>query len=553
VSSNTPPNPAAGDPEYLASDSAGGASNASGSGRKLGVLGGAAVGVAAVIGLGGWGAYALLAGGGSQPSEVIPASAVGYLSLDLDPSAAQKIEALQILKKFPGIEKELDIGDRDDLRRWVFEMMQDDGVCENLDYGDDVEPWIGDRVAVAAVPGDEDEVTPLVALQVTDQDAAATGVEALADCSEADEADFGYAFTGDYVLLTESTSLAESSAGEAERAPLADDAKFQEWTDAVGDSGIVTMYASAEAPGYLMGLQNDFMGGTDDVAFESDVAAESELRATTGDLDEQMKEMYKDFDGMAGVVRFEDGAVEMEFAGKGVPTGFPGTGGESESGVTTLPASTGAALSMTLSEGWLTKYLDQMSSMFGAGGLDLEEGLAELERETGLAVPEDVETLLGDSVALAVDADINFEAVSQSQDPSELPAGIKVHGDPDQILPIVDKIKASIGPEADLLVVESDEDSVAFGFDKDYVGTLVGEGELGDEGSFQNVVPNADDATSVFYLNFDAGDGWAAQFADFVGGGDPEVMDNLEPLDAVGMSSWVDDEVQHGLLRLTTD
>ena len=47
-----------------------------------------------------------------------------------------------------------------------------------------------------------------------------------------------------------------------------------------------------------------------------------------------------------------------------------------------------------------------------------------------------------------------------------------------------------------------------------------------------------------------AGDGWAERLAD----GDPEMTSNVVPLDAMGMSGWMGkDDVQHGLVRLTTD
>ena len=55
-------------------------------------------------------------------------------------------------------------------------------------------------------------------------------------------------------------------------------------------------------------------------------------------------------------------------------------------------------------------------------------------------------------------------------------------------------------------------------------------------------------------MNFDAGNGWAEQLADLLSDGDPEAKQNIAPLDALGISGWVDgDDVQHGLLRLTTD
>ena len=76
------------------------------------------------MGVGAYGVVQLMAGG-SSAATAVPADAVGYVSLDLDPSASQKIEAFKILRKFPAIKKQL--GGRDDIRKAVFEEIRNDG------------------------------------------------------------------------------------------------------------------------------------------------------------------------------------------------------------------------------------------------------------------------------------------------------------------------------------------------------------------------------------------------------------------------------------------
>ncbi len=63
----------------------------------------------------------------------MPADALGYLSLDLDTSASQKIEAISMLRKFPALEKQMHIGSRDDLRRAVFHQILKSGDCQGVD------------------------------------------------------------------------------------------------------------------------------------------------------------------------------------------------------------------------------------------------------------------------------------------------------------------------------------------------------------------------------------------------------------------------------------
>ncbi|HET9859897.1 MAG TPA: DUF3352 domain-containing protein [Nocardioidaceae bacterium] len=561
MSSNTP------HPEYLG---AGGPSYRSdsdapeGSRRRWPVLGATAAGVAAALGLGGWGAYALLSGGGLQPADALPASAVAYVSLDLDPSAGQKIEAFKILKKFPGIDEELDISSTDDLRRMIFDKVQDEGSCTGLDYDADINPWIGERVALAAVPDDQAGIdAPVLALQVSDEEAAAEGIRALARC--ADAGDYGYAFHAGYVLITDTDARAEALVADAAQGSLADSAAFQEWTGKVGDPGIVTMYAGPDAPDFLAdvesGMSDDWFGYA-----TGDPEAALELRDEQSEASEKLRDAYKDFAGMAGVVRFDDGAVEAEFAMQGLPTGLNAVTGLTGPNVTELPASTGAAFSVALAEGWLTGYLESMAEVFSSGE-SVDEMLADAERDTGLELPEDIETLFGDGVSVAFDSDVDFEAIFDEGDFTKLPVGLRVSGNPDEILPVVDKVRAAIGPDGDVVVAEPGDGVVAFGANPDYTKLLSGDGTLGSDETFQRAVPEADKASAVLYVNFDAG-GWIEEAADaveamesgFAGEEAAEddaaatsLRENVAPLDALGLSAWMDGDVQRGVFRLTTD
>ena len=82
-----------------------------GGGRKRGLLIGGGIAALAVLGVGAWAAAQFFATG-AQPSEALPASTIGYVSIDLDPSGAQKIEALRTLNKFPAFKDELDLDAR---------------------------------------------------------------------------------------------------------------------------------------------------------------------------------------------------------------------------------------------------------------------------------------------------------------------------------------------------------------------------------------------------------------------------------------------------------
>jgi hypothetical protein len=521
-------------PEFLGSESLRDETTGSGrGGRRAGLIAGVALATVAAVGAGAYGVTQLMAGGDS-PASAVPANAIAYASLDLDPSAAQKIEAIKIMRKFPGLREELDLTSRDDLRRAVFRELQEDGTCRSLSYADDVEPWIGNRIALAAVPGSggsAEAVKPLVALQVTDQDKAKRGIEAIQKCAD-DGGSIGIASSGDYVLVSEKQADADAMAESADSSSLADDADFTTWMDRTGDPGIISMYAAAEAADVALD-QAERAGGR--------MGSRSPGPAQT----QQLEAAFKDFQGAAGVVRFDDGAVEAEFSSKGLGKGVGGTA-EGGPDVATLPGTTAAVLSVALQDGWLDEGMDSLRSMLGE---ELDTALAQAEQQTGLTLPEDAETLLGDGFSISVDSSLDVQGLSSSPDPTEIPAGIRITGDAAKITDVIDKLKAAAGPQADAVQVRSKGNLVTVGLDKAYVETLLEDGDLGDSAAFRRVVPEAGRAGAVLYLSFDAGGGWAEKLSD-----DAEVKANVKPLDAFGVSSWQDDDqVQHALLRLTTD
>jgi hypothetical protein len=99
---------------------------------------------------------------------------------------------------------------------------------------------------------------------------------------------------------------------------------------------------------------------------------------------------------------------------------------------------------------------------------------------------------------------------------------------------------------------------VAFGFNADYVAELARAGDLDAERTFQEALPERDRSPVAGFVDFETGDGWLEPFlaahAQRAERTDvTELRRNLEPLDALGFSAWTDDDVQRGLLRLSTD
>ena len=91
---------------------------------------------------------------------------------------------------------------------------------------------------------------------------------------------------------------------------------------------------------------------------------------------------------------------------------------------------------------------------------------------------------------------------------------------------------------------------VAIGPDADYRSELLEDGDLGDTDVFKNVVREADDASVDLLRQLRRGRRW---LANLVAGDDQEAADNLEPLEGLGFSAWVDDDASHAVFRLTTN
>ena len=150
------------------------------------------------------------------------------------------------------------IGEDDDLRKKLFEEMQKDGVCEDVDYGKDIEPWLGERAAIAAVHVDKAaDPEPVLVLAVSDKDKAEGGIDTLRECGSSaglsgeSATDGDFVIEGDWMVFAEDKETAEKVVDMTAESSLDDDDDFQKWTDEMGDRGVMTMYAAPEAGRYI--------------------------------------------------------------------------------------------------------------------------------------------------------------------------------------------------------------------------------------------------------------------------------------------------------------
>ena len=545
--STTPQGPTG--PEYLESSSGSpvaGTGHASDNRKRVIVLGGL-LGLLAVGGGAAWAASSFLSTG-DQPAQALPAGTIGYVSVDLDPSGEQKIEAIRTLRKFPAFADNVDLDTDDDLRERLFTELTESGECEGLDYAADVEPWLGDRVAVAAVDTGAESPSPVLVVQVTDADGAEDGLATLQETCGGDEVDSATAawtVDGDWAVIGESVEITDQVVADAGEGTLADDSDFQRWTEDAGDPGIVSMYAAPSAGQHfadLMGAQGSMLGS---------MSGMGEIDPGTDDqLTEEMEQSLADFRGAAATIRFDDGALEIETAADPGQSMMALSGLDQGSAelVSGLPDDTVAAFALGFSDGWFTEMVDTFAELGGAE-MTTEELMADMSEASGLDLPADAEALAGDAMAVSMGAGFDLEAFFNGG-PGELPVGVTIQGDPDAIQAALDKVKAQLGPDADMLETEVEGDRVTLSPNADYRSTLAGGGSLGDSEAFDEVVEDADEAAALLFVDFDADDNWLARLA---GEEDPEIAENIEPLSAFGITGWLEDGVSHSVVKLTTD
>ena len=250
------------------------------------------------------------------------------------------------------------------------------------------------------------------------------------------------------------------------------------------------------------------------------------------------------------VVRFDDEALEVEMAAGGLPGELRTEG---DNGMADLPATTAMALGFGVSDTAVQDVLDAFTELSGLSEDEVESTLAQAEDGTGLELPEDLQTLLGDGLSVAVDSSADLGAMTSGEDvdPAELPIGVRIVGDPDEITGVLDKVESALGPVLGPLVVEEGDGVVAMGLDEDYVATLAEDGSLGEEEQFGDALTDLDSSAGALYVDFDAGD-WLTELV----AEDPdaeELQANLAPLSSLGITGTAEDEVAHATIRLSTD
>ncbi|AWB93860.1 DUF3352 domain-containing protein [Aeromicrobium chenweiae] len=506
--------------------------------RKGPVLGGIAV--AAVLGIG-YGAYAIwdkLDGGGPQPHDVLPASTQLYARVDLDPSAGQKIALFKLIRKFPDVAEEIGIRDEDqDIRQLVFDEALKG--CDGLDYEDDVKPWLGDRVGIGAELQDERFV---IAVQTKDEKKSREGIKKLFGCGGEG---YGIAYLDGYAILAPKQADVDASVTAAKKASLGDSKRFSDDFDELGGEGIASAWVDvasvADTPEakQMFGPQLDELVAAGSVATTLRVDGNAlELAALGGGTQQG------DTDAVSLASLPSDTVLALSLAGVGDQVG--------EAFDAFVQSFDELAASFTGSTAGIAERATAGSAVpYSSSPPDTAQDLIDqIERSSGFRLPEDLETLFGDRLTLAVGAK-NLEALPTLSGPeglSSLDVALALDSDRTKALALVQRI-VSLGRDAGIpLVAQPTDDGAVLATNQDAATSITdADGSLGDEKAFQEVVPDGDAAYGGFYLNIGA-------ILDKLLEADPpegvrSVIEEAKALSAVGVSVTEEDG-DRSLVRL---
>lgn len=461
---------------------------------------------------------------GPQAAEGLPSGALFYFAVDLDPSATQKVNALRFLNHFPAFKDETGIeSETADVREKALSDALESAGCDGLSYSDDIKPWLGNKFGFAGMAADSegDDPVPVGAIEVTNQGEAEAGLDKLAACGgETTGTEFGYAFTGEYALIAETQDLADTYAADTDEASLADSADFQADMDSLGDLGVATMWVDTRS------------------VFDT---FESQIASSSSGLDGELDVLKSAYQRAAATFRFEPDRFEV------VATVYGDTPVTTHSGnqIVDLPDSTTFAASEAGGGNRLDASWERLLETAKSRGVDVEQQIADFEAETGLSLPDDLATILGDNLLLSVDSEGLTSDNIQNFDLASIPAGARFTGDPDKLNDLYDRILDLVASQFRDPTLSQDppftkldaEDGIVVATNDSYGETLKEmDGTLGDSEQFKSVTEAAAGKEVVFYFDCDSVQEQILEVARNDGASEDDLA-NITPLRAFGLTS----------------
>lgn len=194
----------------------------------------------------------------TRAAGIVPADTIGLLSVNLEPAIEQQRHILSIARALPG-DLKVDEGDWEDARGEFLEGFFED---TGLDFEDDVKPWIGSEVALAAFASERRDAPPHPVLLI-DCDDRAKAEAALERLEDDDYLPGPYAFLDDFVAIgldgsDDGLDVIEAHI-EGDADSLADSATFNGVVDELHGDRLILGYVDGEQ---ALDLVEEFSGSS---------------------------------------------------------------------------------------------------------------------------------------------------------------------------------------------------------------------------------------------------------------------------------------------------
>ena len=435
---------------------------------------------------------------GTQPEDVLPANAIAFAKVNLNPSVMQKVALFRLASKFPKLKVTEKAPIKESMSSLFTEPTSKFG--PGLDFKKDVEPWLGSQIGVGVFPDLNGDKEPEVgaAIAVTDEKAAKVALDkAIAHMNRAallakktalvgeevagkagkpapvkPTATGGYAFTNGYVILSDTTAHATALAKAGKAGSLAK-SRYAGDVNKLGPDQIGVMWADMAA------------------VYK---AVPADQMAALGSLKEAMKGVGDPTKASGRIVMgLRADASFLEVTGKVIDF----------KGVAPVKARTGTALISTFpTEAWgavtmtgLGKQVGALYTAFTAKGdtLGMKSGLAQV----GISSAKQIEMLLGAETGVMVSG--------TDLETSQMEFAVRTRGsDADAALGIV---RSALGafPSGGMLQAAkvTGPDGIVVGYGPGLTAAISNRSgsKLGGTEAFKQVMPDADKAHFAAYVD----------------------------------------------------
>jgi hypothetical protein len=461
---------------------------------------------------------------GPEAAGAMPADTSAYVGVNLDPSGSQKVAMLQFLLHFDSFKSASAVpSPTDDVRRRLITDALKSSRCPAVKYDRDVAPWIGSAFGAGIVGADPTAQDAVVAIQEHDESAATRALEKLRSCSAsvtgADRT--GYAFANGFVLIASSQVRADRYAASATRRSLSDTDHFKSDLAALGQTGVLTGWADISVLG--PGVLNRLHGFP---------------RVSSGRVPTASRAAF--------TLRFTSNVAELAAVATSTSVAQPSS---MTSPIGSLPDDTSVALSVSGGRRFTDHAWRSITARLSDA--DVRRVVQAVADRTGLQLPDDVGTLLGDNLLFA--GSLRGVDASSIRRPQDLPFGVRITTDVNAFNDMWRRVEAHAGSSGTSSLVRQDfPGGTALSFDDTYADKLAHlDGHLGDTAAFKDAVPRWRDSAFVAYVNVH--DIIRAFHHEIAGAEPPRVVTDLDKLRSAGLSVWQSGDHSFMTLRLTLD